>query len=231
MSASRGRLVVVWLAFGVLLAGIIVHEVTDLFDPKPQPHSGRIPMFPFSEPELSRVEVMYAGRFATLIRNAEGDWFQHDARHGHHRDHRHGETDEGREKSELAPADPPHAHPHPADRAQSALIAERMALMARMLADRRVRPTQRLEHYGLANPKTMMAFYGRQGKGVEASQPLAVLSVGDLLPTQYAYYAMRAGDKDLSLIPRYYIALLLALVFGEEQVPTPLPVREEASGN
>ena len=93
-----------------------------------------------------------------------------------------------------------------------------------MLADRRVQPEQSLDHYGLSNPPTMIAFYGRQG--ADASQPLAVLYIGNLLPTQYAYYAMRPGDRELSLIPRYYIALLLALAFGEDQAPTPLPVQD-----
>jgi hypothetical protein len=103
-------------------------------------------------------------------------------------------------------------------------MAERIDLMARMLADRRVKPAQSLDHYGLSNPQTMIAFYGRQGAA--AAQTLAVLYIGDLLPTRYAYYAMRPGDRELSLIPRYYIALLLALAFGEDQAPTPLPVSE-----
>ncbi len=42
---------------------------------------------------------------------------------------------------------------------------------------------------------------------------------------------MRDGDQQLSLVPRYYIVLLLALVFGKDQVPTPLPVHKKSSGN
>ena len=95
----------------------------------------------------------------------------------------------------------------------------------------RVRPEQDLKRYGLDNPQAIIAFYGSQGKGVEASQLLDVLSVGDLLPTQYAYYAMRVGDTELSLIPRYYIALLLASVFGAEHAPAPLPARDGTGSN
>jgi hypothetical protein len=218
----RCRLVVIWVVLGGLLAGIVVHEATDIFDPKPLLRTDSLPMFQFSEPELTRVDVMYQGQPATLMRHAAGDWFPH---HGSHRhDHHHGETAAGRAESKLA-------HSHAADHQQATEIAQRLALMSRMRADRRVRPEQDLKHYGLDNPQAIIAFYGRQGKGIEASQLLDVLSVGDLLPTQYAYYAMRAGDTELSLIPRYYIALLLASVFGAEHAPAPLPARDETGSN
>jgi hypothetical protein len=218
----RRRLVVIWVVLGALLAGIVMHEATDIFAPKPPPRTDSLPMFQFSEPELTRVDVMYKGQPATLMRNAAGDWFPH---HGSHRhDHRHGETATDRAESKLS-------HSHAADRQQATEIAQRLALMSRMRADRRVRPEQDLEHYGLDNPQAIIAFYGRQGKGLDASQLLDVLSVGDLLPTQYAYYTMRAGDTELSLIPRYYIALMLASVFGAEQAPTPLPPRAETGSN
>jgi hypothetical protein len=70
----------------------------------------------------------------------------------------------------------------------------------------------------------MIAFYGRNGDRTDYARPLDVLYVGDLLPTDYAYYAMRDGDDQLSLIPRYQVALLLALAFGPDRAPTPLPV-------
>ena len=221
-SPVRRRLVIIWVVLGVLLAGIVVHEATDIFNPKPSPRTTNIPMFQFSEPELGRVDVMYKGRSATLMRNAAGDWFAHHESHSHV--HSHGETAAGHAESKLA-------HPHAADQHQAAEIAQRLALMGRMRADRRVRPEQGLEHYGLDNPQAIIAFYGRQGKEIDASQPLEVLYVGDLLPTQYAYYAMRAGDAELSLIPRYYIALLLASVFGEEQAPAPLPPQDGTGSN
>jgi len=218
----RRRLVVIWVVLGGLLAGIVVHEATDIFDPKPLPRTGSLPMFQFSEPELGRVDVMYKGQPATLMRNAAGDWFSH---HGSHRhDHRYGETITDQGEAKLA-------HPHAADRQQATEIAQRLALMSRMRADRRVRPEQELEHYGLDNPQAIIAFYGRQGKGIDASQLLDVRSVGDLLPTQFAYYAMRAGDTKLSLMPRYYIALLLASVFGAEHAPAPLPPQDGTGSN
>jgi hypothetical protein len=199
MLPIRRRLVVVWLLFAVLLAGIIAHEITDIFEPEP-PRTGRMPMFGFRERELGRVDVIHQGQTATLMRDTAGAWLHR----GAHRLHSHADT-------------------HAADPTSSTAIAERLELMARMLTDRRVQPEQSLDHYGLTNPQTMIAFYGRTG--VDHSQPLAMLYVGDLLPTQYAYYTMRPGDRELSLIPRYYIALLLALAFGEDQAPTPLPMQ------
>lgn len=195
----RRRLVVVWILFAALLAGIIVHDGTRIFEPAP-PRTGRMPMFGFREPDLGRVDVMYRGQTATLMRDTAGVWL-HRGAHLHHR----------------------HADTHAANPTSSTAIAERLELMARMLVDRRMQPEQSLDHYGLTSPQTRIAFYGRTGVG--DSQPLAMLYVGDLLPTQHTYYTMRPGDRELSLIPRYYIALLLALAFGEDQAPTPLPVR------
>jgi len=205
----RRRLYIVWLLLAILLAGIIVNEVTNIFAPAPPPPTGRLPMFAFREPELGRMQVVHQGRVTALRRDAAGVWFHPGANHGndHHAD-----------ANALHAADP---------MPPSAAIAERIALLTRMLADRRVKPEQSLDHYGLSNPQTMIAFYSRQD--ADASQPLVVLYIGDLLPTQYAYYAMRPGDRELSLIPRYYIAMLLALAFGEDQAPTPLPVQEGKS--
>jgi hypothetical protein len=210
----RRRLYIVWLLFAVLLAGMLVHEVTSIFEPAPLPRTGRLPMFAFHEPELSRVEVRHQGSATALMRDATGAWFHHGASHGHHHRHGGGQGDHDHATTNTLHA----ANPMPS----STAIAERIELMARMLADRRIKPEQSLDHYGLTNPQTMIAFYGRNEP--DASQPLAVLYVGDLLPTQYAYYTMRPGDRELSLIPRYYIALLLALAFGEDQAPAPLPL-------
>ncbi|MHC4107764.1 MAG: hypothetical protein ACYSTY_06750 [Planctomycetota bacterium] len=168
-------------------------------------------MFRFGEPDLGAVNVIHEGRFAALMRDANGAWFQHDA------SHRHG----GEGGAAPAPADQ-----HVADPERSAEITERMALTARMIADRRVQPERSLDAYGLVNPKTMIAFYGRAEDGADYARPLDVLYVGDLVPTEYAYYSMLGGDPELSLIPRFYVALLLGLVYGEDQAPTPLPLRE-----
>ena len=211
------RQLVVWLMMSALVGVIVVLEFTDVLEPGPPPQTGRIPMFRFGEPDLGGMEVIYQGRSAVLMRDAHGRWFEHDA------SHRHGDADGG---AEAVPGDV-----HEADPERSAEIAEQLALTARMLVDRRVKPELSLDEYGLASPRAMMVFYGRTEDGVDYARPLEVLYIGDFLPGEYTYYAMRDGDEELSLIPRYYIALLLALVFGEDQAPTPLPPRQRVSGN
>ncbi len=207
MSAGQGRrrLWMVWLLLMILLAGIIAHEASDVFAPQPPSRLGRVPMFSFREPELGRIEVVYSGRSAVLSRNPAGEWSHRHEDHSRRQNHNHGH-------------DHDHRHAQP-----SAPTGEQIAFVASIHADRRVNPEQSLDQYGLKTPQAMIAFYGRKGAEVDATRPLAVLYVGDLLPTQYEYYTMRDGDEQLSLVPRYYIALLLALVFGEAQAPTPLP--------
>jgi hypothetical protein len=201
-SASR-RTLLVWLLLGVLLAIIAVLEGTDLMRSSPTVKTGRIPVFQFSEADLGAVEAIWQGRGANLVRAAGGQWLRHDSSHRHD-----GST-----------ASPEH-QPSPEDAAR---IASQLDVTARMLADRRVSPERALEAYGLARPALMLAFYPRGTTGADYARPLSVLYVGDQLPTGYSYYAMLDGERDLTLIPRYQIALLLALLYGEAAAPTPLP--------
>lgn len=208
----RPRLVIVWLLLLTLVGAIAVQEGTDLFAPEPAPaHTGRVPMFDFGEPDLAQVEILYQGQSATLMRDPGGQWFQHQGGHHH----------TGAAEGETAPVP---GDVHVAEPGRAAEIARQLAVTARMLADRRVEPERDLEAYGLLDPQAMIAFYGRDGERTDYARPLDVLYVGDLLPSDYAYYAIRDGDDELSLIPRYQIALLLALAFGEDRAPTPLPI-------
>jgi hypothetical protein len=168
-------------------------------------------MFDFGEPDLAQVEILYQGQSATLMRDPDGQWFQHQGGHQH--------TGAAEGETAAAPGDV-----HVAEPTRAAAIAQQLAVTARMRADRRVELEQALDAYGLLDPQAMIAFYGRNGDRTNYARPLDVLYVGDLLPSDYAYYAMRDGDDQLSLIPRYQIALLLALAFGENRAPTPLPV-------
>ena len=209
----RPRLLVVWGLLVVLVGAIVLHEGTGLFDPEPPAPTGRIPMFAFTEPELGGVEVIYQGRQGALMRDPGGQWFLHDSSHSHS-----GAGTPG--------AQPAAGETHLADPGRAAAITERLVVAARMLADRRVRPEGGLGDYGLANPETMIAFYGRTPDGADYSRPLEVLYVGDFLPGDYTYYAMRDGDQELSLIPRYFVAQLLATIYGEDQAPSLTPERQ-----
>jgi len=206
----RPRLVVVWALFAVLVGAIVVVETTDILEPAPPAPTGSLPMFEFTEADLGAVEVIYRGRLGTLMRDAEGQWFRHDASHSH-------------SDGAAADAAPEETETHRSDPKAAAEVADQLAVTARMLADRRVPLEQGPAAYGLANPEVMIAFYRRGADGADYSRPLEVLYVGDLLAAGYTYYTRREHDRELSLIPRYQVALLLAQIFGADQAPTPMP--------
>ncbi len=210
--AIRPRLVATWLVLFALVGAIVVADRTRVFDSDPPAHTGPIPVFNFTEADLGSVEVLYKGQFAALMRDPDGQWFQHDASHSH--------------SGAAAGADEAHG----ADPARAAVIAEQVSVTARMIVERRVKAERGLDSYGLENPQIMIAFYGR-AVGDDVPSRLDVLYVGDLLPTQYTYYAKREGEGDLVLIPRHFVALLLGLMYGADQAPTARPPRPESTEN
>ena len=214
--ATRPRLLAVWLVLLALVGAIVVADRTRIFDFEPPPRTAGTSVFQFTEADLGSVEVLYKGQFAALMRDPGGQWFQHDASHSH--------------SGAAVGADAPAGETHGADPARAATIAEQVAVTARMIADRRVTPERGLESYGLDNPQTMIAFYGK-AVGDDVPSRLDVLYVGDLLPTQFTYYAKREGEGDLLLIPRHFVALLLRLMYGADQAPTPLPPRPDTAEN
>ena len=85
-----------------------------------------------------------------------------------------------------------------------------------------------LERFGLENPPIILSFYSltfspRETNEPSSLLPLATLYAGDMLPSKYTYYTKKGGDPYIYLIPRYFIAMLLALAFGEDQAPSPMP--------
>ena len=99
-----------------------------------------------------------------------------------------------------------------------------------MIVERRVKAERGLVSYGLEIPQIMIAFYGKAA-GDDVPSRLDVLYIGDLLPTEYTYYAKREGEGDLVLIPRHFVALLLALMYGADQAPSALPPRPDTAEN
>jgi hypothetical protein len=205
-SALSRRVAGAWLVLLVLLVAIAILESGSWLATAPPERTGRVPVFRFTERDLGAVEVTWRGRAASLVREASGQWLRHDASHRH----QDGSRD------------------HVADPQAAETIAEQLAVTARMLADRRIVPERELDAYGLAKPELVIAFYARGDAGPAYARPLAVLYVGDLLPTRYAYYTLLDGEDEITLIPRYQIALLLALLFGEDEAPSPLPAPGEA---
>ena len=68
-----------------------------------------------------------------------------------------------------------------------------------------------------------ITFFPRASEGSAASAPLGDWRIGDLAPDKYTFYTLRGRRDDIDLVPRYYVALLLAELFGAEDAPTPLP--------
>lgn len=210
--AARPRLLAIWLVLLALVGAIVVADRTRIFDSDPPVRTSSVPAFNFTEADLGSVEVLYKGKFAALMRDPDGQWFQHDSSHSH--------------SGAAAGADEAHG----ADPARAAAIAEQVSVTARMIVERSVKAERGLDAYGLENPQIMIAFYGRAA-GDDVPSRLDVLYVGDLLPTQYTYYAKREGGGDLLLIPRHFVALLLGLMYGADQAPSPLPPRPDTAEN
>ncbi len=205
MTARRKRLIAVWAAFAVLLALIIVLETQEPHDHHGHGTDGHadLAMFRFTEGELGGLDAFFLGKVASLLRDPDGRWFHHGG------SHRHG-----------AEGTAPAGEIHKATQADEARIAEQMRVTSHMKADRSVPHAKGLEAYGLANPPMIFMFHGRDGNKVDYSTPLSVLHVGDLEPTEYAYYARRQGDKVISLVPRFQVSLLLTLTHGADAAPT-----------
>jgi hypothetical protein len=169
-------------------------------------------LFGFDPEQLGSIEAIYEGRSSALVRDEQGGWYRHGS------GHRHGES---------GPGD----HGHASDPEEAAEILRQIEATARARADRRVSPSERLEAYGLRAPAVMLAFYGRREDRPDYARPLEVLYVGDLLPDRFAYYALREGEEDLLVVPRYQVALLLAALFGPQAAPSPTPREEAAAGS
>ncbi len=189
---------------------------------------GRFPVFTFGEPDMGSVTIAWKGRHVDFGRDPQGRWIRtvpaHDHAHDDHAHDDHAHDDHAHDDH----AHDDHAHddhgqfPGDGGMLEPATIAEQFEVSARMLADRAIVPDRPLEAYGLHDPGIVFRFRDRLN-----GDPLAVLQVGDLLVTGYAYYAMlerRPGR--LLLIPRYQVNLLLALAFGDE-APALVPRRPE----
>lgn len=226
-STFSRRTFLVWV---LLLVAVVALVQTDR--PPPDPHDahdhgpgglddlpeGRFPVFAFGEPDIGSVTVAWKSQDVDFERNPDGRWFQvshaHDHDHDHAHDHAHDVDG--------------HTHDHGGDGPDSpdaTQITEQFEITARMLADRAIKPDRPLVEYGLERPDIVLTFRDRLN-----GDPLAVLRVGDLLVTGYAYYTvLERRPNRILLIPRYQINLLLALAFGDE-APSLVPERAEISG-
>ncbi len=208
------RTFLVWVLLLVAVVALVQTERTP-----PDPHDahdhgpeglddlpeGRFPVFAFGEPEIGSVTVAWKSQHVDFERDPDGRWVQASHAHDHGADgHTHHHGGAGSESPDAAQ------------------IAEQFEITARMLADRAINPDRPMVEYGLETPDILLTFRDRLN-----GDPLAILRVGDLLVTGYAYYTvLERRPNRILLIPRYQINLLLALAFGDE-APSLVPERAE----
>lgn len=219
---KRVRMYVVWGVFVGLAVGIFVlqslEEPTVSIPPEEQRR-----MFPFREPDVGQIDLMYRGQLISLMRSSGGLWFMHDASHRHVLDPaaaNGGATNPaGAPAGAATPAaangagaDQPHPEP---DAEQAAELAKAIDFLTRMIYDRRISPTQPLDEYGLKNPQIVMIFYPRNPDNSAGSAPIGMFYVGAPLSHKQSYYAQLDGDRDIALIPLYQVNTLTELTVGE----------------
>ena len=237
------RSAVIFFIFGILLLGVIAHEHTEIFTKNPPPKTGQLAMFTFSEQELGRIEIIFEGNSRTFTKDSNGNWLLLEGHHQHHEAHTHsdeelGEHDHGKAISS-------------SDIKQQIEITTRMIADRKMVVNKmnsfsdavvcvedtihthtttsRAIATRddcvAIASWGLDNPATSLIFYPTQEEEKNFGKPLAILYVGDMLPSRYTYYTRKDGDDDVYLVPRYFIAMILAIAFGTDQVPSIRPSR------
>lgn len=189
MSARRlsGRLIVVWLLLGALLAVVLALEYRDRIAADPTrgaPASDARLLLPVPVAELGALEVTDAGTVHRFERDPDGTWFYHGP-------HGHGG----------------HAHTHRPDPAMAARIEQGLAAFGRTRIERQVGRAVAGQAYGVTAPRLVILAYRRQ-----EPEPLARYAVGDVAPDTFSRYVDTGGAAGVVTIPTYQVDNLLALI-------------------
>ena len=210
---NRGRLIVVWLVFVVLVGAVIVIERAELMLPEEDEHGhaghgghgghddhdehgddeddehgeGGIRMLmPAPLAELTALEVGFDGALHRFERDVDGVWFYHT-------------HDPGTEPAEN--------HEHQADAAFTQRIDLALAAFGRTRIERDFHLERDAEAYGIASPDVIILVYGS-----ESDEPLAQYTIGDIAPDTFSRYVQAAGHDEVVTIPNYQITNLLDLI-------------------
>ena len=193
---NRGRLVVVWLVFVVLLGAVIVIERADLMAPEEDEHGhggheeheeDEVRMLmPAPLAQLTAVEIGYDGALHRFERDVDGVWFYHT-------------HDPGNEPAEN--------HEHQADAAFTQRIDLALAAFGRTRIERDFELGRDAEAYGIASPDMIILVYGS-----ESEEPLAQYTIGDVAPDTFSRYVQAAGHDEVVTIPNYQITNLQDLI-------------------
>ena len=190
---SRGRLVVVWLVFVVLVGAVIVIERADLMAPEEDEHGhgeheeDEVRMLmPAPLAQLTAVEIGYDGALHRFERDASGVWFYHTHETG---------------------TEPPENHEHQADAAFTQRIDLALAAFGRTRIERDFELGRDAEAYGIASPDMIILVYGSVSQ-----EPLAQYTIGDVAPDTFSRYVQAAGHDEVVTIPNYQITNLQDLI-------------------
>lgn len=190
---SRGRLIVVWLVFVVLVGAVIIIERADLMAPEEdehghgehEEHEVRM-LMPAPLAQLTAVEIGYDGALHRFERDVDGVWFYHT----HDPD-----------------TEPAENHEHQADAAFTQRIDLALAAFGRTRIERDFVLARDAEAYGIASPDVIILVYG-----AESDEPLAQYTIGDVAPDTFSRYVQAAGHDEVVTIPNYQITNLLDLI-------------------
>ena len=201
----RGRLIVVWLVFVVLVGAVIVIERADLMPPEEDEHGhgvheeqgeddehdeheedGIRMLMPAPLAQLTALEIGYDGALHRFERDVDGVWFYHTHEPG---------------------AEPAENHEHRADAAFTQRIDLALAAFGRTRIERDFELARDAETYGIASPDMIILVYGS-----ESEEPLAQYTIGDLAPDTFSRYVQAAGHDEVVTIPNYQITNLRDLI-------------------
>ena len=207
---NRGRIIVVWLVFALLVGAVIVIERAELMLPEEDEHGhaghgghgghddhdehgddehgeGGIRMLmPAPLAELTALEVGFDGALHRFERDVDGVWFYHTHEPG---------------------AEPAENHEHKADAAFTQQIDLALAAFGRTRIERDFELARDAETYGIASPDMIILVYGS-----ESDEPLAQYTIGDLAPDTFSRYVQAAGHDEVVTIPNYQITNLRDLI-------------------
>jgi hypothetical protein len=179
----RPRLLVVWIALGVLVAGAVVIEFTDR-SPAPGAEQSADALLAIPLDHVDAVEVGHAGAMHRFERDHDGAWFYH-----------------GTHASSEA------AHDHHADPAKAELITKAFAGLARARIERRLALDAGSTQYGFASPRMLIVIYR-----ANESRPFAQYAIGDVAPDSFSRYVQKAGSTEAVTIANYQVENLVKLI-------------------
>ena len=180
----RPRLLIVWIAFGLLVAAAVVVEVVDRSSHEKSDERSANALLGVPIDDLGAVEVGHSGTLHRFERGRDGVWFYHGA---------HGTSEA--------------AHEHRPDPAKADAIAKSLSRLTRARIERRLPPDAGGAKYGFASPRMLIVVYR-----VNEPRPFAQYAVGEVAPDSFSRYVQKAGGNEAVTIANYQIENLVKLI-------------------